>query len=86
MFTLNPAVAMSAPARQSHVATNVNSVFANVCPHCGGDLTRIRRRAVDHVLSVLLPVRRFRCRDFGCIWVGNVRARRCIVGYAQVPV
>ena len=74
------------PERQSHVAANINNVFANVCPHCGGDLMRIRRRPVDRLLSVFVPVRRFRCVNFRCIWEGNVRRSRCTVSYAQVSV
>ncbi len=42
------------------------------CPTCGGDLSRIPRRIVDRLLSVLRPVQRYRCRNFACQWVGNL--------------
>jgi hypothetical protein len=85
MFTKrNRAVAIAALDRQSRVTTNVSNVFANVCPHCGGNLMRIRRRPVDRLFSVFVPVRRFRCVDLRCIWEGNVRRSRGTVSYAPM--
>jgi len=40
------------------------------CPKCGGDLLRVRRFAVDRLLSLFVPVRRFRCVE--CVWEGLV--------------
>ena len=83
----NRAAGPPVPMRQSREASNGNSAFAKVCPHCGGNLTRIHRRPVDRLLSVFVPARRFRCVNFRCIWEGNVRRSRCTVDYgAQVPV
>ena len=31
------------------------------CPNCGGTVYRISRRTVDRLLSVMTPVRRYRC-------------------------
>ena len=45
------------------------------CPECGDTLTRIRRRGVDHLLSALVPVGRFRCLNLLCAWEGNLRDR-----------
>ena len=42
--------------------------LACLCPNCGGDLLRIRRYPIDRLLSLFVPVRRFRCRD--CLWEG----------------
>ena len=42
------------------------------CPECGGPLSRVPRRLVDRVLSLVRPVQRYRCRNFACRWVGNI--------------
>jgi hypothetical protein len=44
-----------------------------VCPRCGGESIRIRRRLIDRLQSVLLPARRFRCSSMPCQYEGNVR-------------
>jgi uncharacterized integral membrane protein len=41
-----------------------------VCPRCGSDLHRIKRRRVDRWLSLYVPVRRYQCRDHDCQWQG----------------
>lgn len=46
------------------------------CPHCRGSLNRIPRRMVDHLISLVLPVRRYRCLSMGCEWEGNLRDKR----------
>ncbi len=40
------------------------------CPRCGGSVHRIHRRWIDRVVSVVLPVRRYSCRDHDCGWRG----------------
>jgi predicted RNA-binding Zn-ribbon protein involved in translation (DUF1610 family) len=40
------------------------------CPHCGGRLQRIHRRARDRLLCRFVPVRRYRCADRDCGWSG----------------
>lgn len=44
------------------------------CPYCNGPVIRIRRRFVDRVLSVFMPVQRYRChmKGWGCDWEGNL--------------
>ncbi|MDE2276569.1 MAG: hypothetical protein KGK09_09755 [Burkholderiales bacterium] len=42
------------------------------CPLCAGALRRVPRRWVDHLFSLLRPVRRYRCRDIRCGWTGNM--------------
>ncbi|GIX28408.1 MAG: hypothetical protein KatS3mg123_2289 [Burkholderiales bacterium] len=49
---------------------------ARKCPYCGGPLERIRRRPVDRLLSLLYPVRRYRCFNPACRWEGLLRRRR----------
>lgn len=44
------------------------------CPKCGGnDLVRIRRRVVDRLLSIFVKLRRYRCPEPRCEWVGNLK-------------
>lgn len=46
------------------------------CPGCGNvRLRRVRRRAVDRLLSMVRPVFRFRCTRPDCEWAGNVAQR-----------
>jgi hypothetical protein len=45
------------------------------CPHCGGAVVRIRRLAVDRLLSLVSPRHRFRCAAFGCGWEGTLRLK-----------
>ncbi len=40
------------------------------CPVCGSDLRRRHRRWWDRVLSILVPVGRFRCKNEDCNWEG----------------
>lgn len=44
------------------------------CPECGGDLHRIHRHWYDRLINLLVPVRRYRCRNRECQWSG-LRAR-----------
>jgi hypothetical protein len=43
----------------------------HVCPICGGNLRRLHRRWRDRLLSLLVPVARYRCRDRECGWEGR---------------
>lgn len=42
---------------------------ANACPRCGNEMERISKRAIDKIINILVPVRRFKC--YGCLWEGN---------------
>jgi transposase-like protein len=44
-----------------------------VCPRCGSELIRTRRRLIDRLASVFKPVQRYRCGGLGCGWVGNFK-------------
>lgn len=44
------------------------------CPVCKGSLYRVPRRFLDRVLSVFVPVCRYRCHSWACGWEGNLRA------------
>jgi hypothetical protein len=50
------------------------------CPKCSGELIRVRRRVVDRLLSVAVPVYRFRCNVPFC---GNEVIRRTNPGAAR---
>lgn len=49
---------------------------APACPRCNGKMERIRRRFLDRVASLVVPVRRYRCPHFSCQWEGLLRRRR----------
>jgi hypothetical protein len=38
----------------------------------------VRRRLIDRLVSLLTPVRRYRChaKGWGCGWEGNLRVKR----------
>ena len=42
------------------------------CPNCGGGVYRTSRRAVDRLLSLIIPVQRYHCMALECTWVGNL--------------
>jgi hypothetical protein len=55
-------------------AHDVRSNSELTCPLCGeGYLIRIHRRVIDRLLSLFMPVYRFRCLCFSCQWEGNIR-------------
>lgn len=45
---------------------------AKRCPLCHSSMNRIPRRFVDLMLSLFIPVQRYRCRSMKCDWVGNL--------------
>jgi hypothetical protein len=40
------------------------------CPSCGGVIHRVHRKASDRLVSVIVPVRRYRCASRECGWQG----------------
>lgn len=42
------------------------------CPRCNASVVRIYRRFVDRMVSMIHPVRRYRCQSFICRWEGNI--------------
>jgi hypothetical protein len=65
---------MSANTRIDTPAQNPGAALS-ACPRCGGPISRIPRRFVDRIISMVRPVQRFRCRSFTCQWIGNIPAR-----------
>lgn len=45
------------------------------CPRCGSDLHRIHRRWHHRLLNLVIPIRRYRCKDPACGWHG-LRVKR----------
>ena len=62
---------MSTPAAYSAGAEGGGARL--VCPHCGYDLLRVRRRLLDRLLSLFAPTHRYRCRNHECQWEGTIR-------------
>jgi hypothetical protein len=55
----------------------IQRLTGSVCPVCGGELRRRSRDWPDRLLSLLLPVRPYRCRNKECRWEGlRVRTHR----------
>lgn len=44
-----------------------------ICPACASYATRIHRRLIDRVISLIIPVHRYRCHNYQCQWQGNVK-------------
>ena len=73
MFKLRSASTL--PYYLPHAATSYLAVRSHSCPVCHGGIERIRRRWIDRVVSLVLPMQRYRCqsRGWGCEWEGNLR-------------
>lgn len=46
------------------------------CPRCNAAVFRVSRRLVDLIVSVFVPIRRYRCRSLSCGWEGNLRDKQ----------
>lgn len=46
-----------------------------ICLRCGGSAFRMPLRIRDMPLNWFVRIKRFRCREMGCQWRGNLRAR-----------
>lgn len=54
------------------------------CPRCDGPIDRIPRLALDRLVSLVVPLRRYRCCTPACAWEGTLRTRRdATSGYGQ---
>jgi len=47
----------------------------HLCPLCGGEAYRVRRRLVDRITSVWRPIERYHCYMPRCNWEGNLIAK-----------
>jgi transposase-like protein len=60
----------------SQPAYAMNNVSEHGCPLCAAFLIRVKRRTRDRLISLFVPLERYRCLDFSCNWEGNLRAER----------
>jgi hypothetical protein len=56
-------------------ASDASSANKHPCPRCAGNLLRIRRRVIDRLLSLFVPMHRYECLHSFCLWKGNLRVR-----------
>jgi len=54
------------------------------CPHCAGAIERVARGWPDRLLSLWIPVRRYRCLSGFCGWDGILRHRHHETGASSV--
>jgi len=40
------------------------------CPRCDGNIHRVHRHALDRLISLYVPVQRYRCANDQCLWHG----------------
>lgn len=60
--------------RSSDFPTRQHHVGVHRCPYCNSPVDRVRRRFIDRLVSLITPVRRYRCRGHGwdCTWEGRL--------------
>jgi hypothetical protein len=47
-----------------------SSLTLQRCPQCNGSIYRIHRHRLDRLISLYVPVQRFRCANDQCLWRG----------------
>jgi len=47
--------------------------YRKTCPVCNGPVYRVRRRFIDRLIGLLIPLRRYRCSEPHCRREGNLR-------------
>jgi hypothetical protein len=72
---------MKASAAAGSVTPGENAGYSyshggHECPRCKGSAYRVRRQYLDFLVSIVVPVRRYRCRSMGCGWEGILRTKR----------
>jgi len=55
---------------------HVYSSCGSTCPRCKASVFRISRRFIDLLVSLVMPIRRYRCISMACNWEGNLREKR----------
>jgi len=60
--------------REFVIALDPMTTMRPVCPRCGMAVIRIPRRPLGRWLSLIRPVRRYRCPNIACGWEGNLRS------------
>jgi len=49
------------------------------CPRCQSAVFNVARRLPDLLVSLFVPLRRYRCISLQCAWEGNLRAKRSVL-------
>lgn len=68
--------AESAAATEHGLADMGAELGRPMCPRCLSGVNRVPRRALDRLISLVVPVRRYRCRALACAWEGALRNSR----------
>lgn len=55
------------------------STCSRACPRCSSALFGVARRWPDRLLSLFVPLRRYRCISLQCSWEGNFREQRSVL-------
>jgi hypothetical protein len=50
------------------------------CPLCAEPLLRMHRTSVDRMISMVVPVHRYRCYNLSCNWEGVLQVAPALVG------
>jgi hypothetical protein len=64
---------LSSSESVAYPARGKTARWPTMCPCCGVQATRVERRWADLLLSLAVPVRRYRCTVARCSWQGLVR-------------
>lgn len=67
------------------LSPNEHPMGTRNCPLCRRTLVRERRRTVDRLYSLFQPVKRYRCQNFACQWVGNFAVEMTPLGQDRPP-
>jgi hypothetical protein len=52
------------------------SAHSRACPRCQSAVFNVSRRLTDLLLSVFVPLRRYRCISMKCSWEGTLREKK----------
>lgn len=63
-------------ARAAAAAARSPQLRCRACPACSGSTERVARLFVDRLLSLFIPVKRYRCTSAPCAWEGVLKPRR----------
>jgi hypothetical protein len=55
------------------IGTSKASSCHRACPRCNSAVFSVSRRLIDLLISIIVPVRRYRCISMKCSWEGNLR-------------
>lgn len=62
-------------ARAAAAAARTPQLRCRACPACSARTERVARLFLDRLLSIVVPVRRYRCTSAACAWEGVLKPR-----------